>query len=229
MVPEDPRGRGAGQAGVARPGAVDGRAVDQLGSGPGPPPSQLRIVSAGRARPRPSCRPSDPLQRPRERRRSIRPNTATVKHHLARDCQASPGTGHMPTHHLVSTFSTVLKARCARRGPSPPTRGRRCAPKHRPGRGATGPPARADDRAGDTGRTPDAAHRLRPWRATAATAHAPDPTRPPRPGPHRPPPVPAARAGEEVASSRRPSVEPRKATLKGAPKARRTRWRKRHP
>ncbi len=44
MVPEDPRGRGAGQAGVARPDAVDGRAVDQLGSGPGPPPSQLRIV-----------------------------------------------------------------------------------------------------------------------------------------------------------------------------------------
>lgn len=43
MVPEDPRGRGAGQAGAARPGAVDGRAVDQLGSGPGPPPSQLTI------------------------------------------------------------------------------------------------------------------------------------------------------------------------------------------
>jgi hypothetical protein len=31
--------------------------------------------------------------------------------------------------------------------------------------------------------------------------------------------VPAARAGEEVASSRRPSVEPRKITLKGALRA----------
>ena len=44
-----------------------------------------------------------------------------------------------------------------------------------------------------------------------------------------PPPVPAARAGEEVASSRRPSVEPRKITLKGAPTARRTRWREAPP
>jgi len=41
--------------------------------------------------------------------------------------------------------------------------------------------------------------------------------------------VPAARAGEEAASSRRPSVDPHKITLKGAPKARRTRWRKAPP
>jgi hypothetical protein len=46
VVLEDPRGRGAGQAGAARPSAVDGRAVDQLGSGPGSPPSQLRILFA---------------------------------------------------------------------------------------------------------------------------------------------------------------------------------------
>ena len=46
MVPEDPRGRGAGQAGAARPGAIDGRTVDQLGSGPGPPPSQLVRLGA---------------------------------------------------------------------------------------------------------------------------------------------------------------------------------------
>ena len=45
MVPEDPRGRGAGQAGAARPDAVDGRVEDQLRSSPGPPPSQLRIVN----------------------------------------------------------------------------------------------------------------------------------------------------------------------------------------
>ncbi len=129
MVPEDPRGRGAGQAGAARPGAVDGRAVDQLGSGPGPPPSQLRIP-AGRARPRSSCRPSDPLQRPRERRRSIRPNTATVKHHLARDCQASPGTGHECRAGPREQFLYEVEAGFA--GPAPALRLRR--PRAQPSR-----------------------------------------------------------------------------------------------
>jgi hypothetical protein len=56
----------------------------------------------------------------------------------------------------------------------------------------------------NTRRPPDAAHRLRPLRATAATAHAPDPAQPSRPGLRRSPPVPAARVREEGASSRRP-------------------------
>ena len=115
---------------------------------------------------------------------------------------------------LVRTFSTVLKARCARRAP-----GRRwpadgaARRRHRPGRGAAARPHGQMPGQGSL-----SARRRRPplkaLRATAATAHAPDPARPPRPGPHRPPPVPTAQAGEEVASSRRPSIEPRKITVK---------------
>jgi hypothetical protein len=125
----------------------------------------------------------------------------------------------MPRPDAVRTFSSSLKARCARRAPAAadPQTAPRAEGTGRPRRSC--PPAWLGGRArGDpplAGRRPP----LKALRATAATAHAASPARPPRPGPRRPPPVLAARTPEEVASSRRPSLEPRKITLKGALRA----------
>jgi hypothetical protein len=131
-----------------------------------------------------------------------------------------PHAPHASAPHasVVRTFSTVLKARCARRASVAADPRRRRAPKARPGRGAA---ARTHGSVPELGVLPFAGRRppLKALRATAATAHVPDPARPTRPGPRRPPPVLAARAREEVASSRRPSLEPRKITLKGALRA----------